>query len=538
MDNLRAAFAWSLESSDTEAALTLASSLQPLWLTRGRIQEGLNWLDAALADETAEGAETSAARVRAFADRGLLLSFTGTTVEIDDAERTLATARELGDPALVARALTACGGLAQRDRELAGPYFAEAAGLARDIGDSRLLAQILALDALSALVVGEVVPAQAAAEEGLQIADSIGDAVVSRQCRFALCWVQVFGSDLSGTAVRLGQLAEESAADHDAMFSMYASVMRASTLAYTGDADGARAAAEAAHHSASELFEYYEGTVLSIIGFVHLAAGDASAAREAWEAARQRTGMDPQIASTYNWAAVAALACGDLAAARRWADDVVSATKGCYLSISLASRARVEIARGELDAAERDAYEALDLTARLGGDLVVPFALDCLAIAASDTGNHLSAARLFGAAEAARQHIGIVRFKLLQADDDARIAASQDALGENDFDAAWAEGLALSIQEAIAYAQRGRGERKRASSGWASLTRAELDVVRLVSEGLSNKEVAARLFVSPRTVQAHLTHIYTKLGLTSRVQLAQEAAKHGVTTDVGASPTT
>ena len=48
-----------------------------------------------------------------------------------------------------------------------------------------------------------------------------------------------------------------------------------------------------------------------------------------------------------------------------------------------------------------------------------------------------------------------------------------------------------------------------------------------VSEGLGNKEVAARLFVSPRTVRPHLTYIYTKLGLTSRVQLAQEAAKHG-----------
>jgi DNA-binding CsgD family transcriptional regulator len=86
--------------------------------------------------------------------------------------------------------------------------------------------------------------------------------------------------------------------------------------------------------------------------------------------------------------------------------------------------------------------------------------------------------------------------------------------------------LALSIEEAVAYAQRGRGERKRASSGWASLTRAELDVVKLVGEGLGNKDVAARLFVSPRTVQAHLTHIYTKLGLTSRVQLAQEVARH------------
>ena len=60
----------------------------------------------------------------------------------------------------------------------------------------------------------------------------------------------------------------------------------------------------------------------------------------------------------------------------------------------------------------------------------------------------------------------------------------------------------------------------------ASLTPTELDVVRLVSEGLANNDIAARLFVSPRTVQTHLTHVYTKLGLTSRVQLAQEAARH------------
>jgi len=65
------------------------------------------------------------------------------------------------------------------------------------------------------------------------------------------------------------------------------------------------------------------------------------------------------------------------------------------------------------------------------------------------------------------------------------------------------------------------------SSGWASLTPTERDVVRLVSEGLANNEIAARLFVSPRTVQTHLTHVYSKLGLTSRVQLAQEAARHG-----------
>ena len=57
-----------------------------------------------------------------------------------------------------------------------------------------------------------------------------------------------------------------------------------------------------------------------------------------------------------------------------------------------------------------------------------------------------------------------------------------------------------------------------------SLMPTERDVVRLVHEGLGNKEIAARLFVSPRTVQTHLTHVYTKLGLTSRVQLVREAA--------------
>jgi DNA-binding CsgD family transcriptional regulator len=122
--------------------------------------------------------------------------------------------------------------------------------------------------------------------------------------------------------------------------------------------------------------------------------------------------------------------------------------------------------------------------------------------------------------------MGAVRFKVWDASYDASVAAVRDAMGEQDFDSAWAEGAGLSTDEAIAYAQRRHGERKRSASGWASLTPTERDVVRLVSEGLGNNVIATRLFVSPRTVQTHLTHVYTKLGLSSRVQLVQEAARH------------
>jgi predicted ATPase/class 3 adenylate cyclase/DNA-binding CsgD family transcriptional regulator len=527
IDNLRAAFAWSREGSDVELALTLASSLQPLWLTRGRIQEGLNWLGAALADGRPETAEVSEAYVRASTNKAQVLSQLASADVLDEAVRILATAREFGDPALVMQALTACGLIAANDADTARQYFTEAAGIARDLGDLWTLAQIRAHEAISGLIGDGSLPAiQAAAEEALRIAEGIGDGFVARQCLMALGWMEISGVDLPGGAVRLGEVAEASAAAHDPMYAMYACVLRAYALAHTGDAAGARAVAEAARRSASALFEFYEGPVHTAFGIAHLAAGDASAAWQAYEAARQCSGMDLQIAATYSWAALAPLACGDLAAARRWADDVVVATRGRGLSIALASRASVVIAQGELDAAERDACDALDLAGRLGADLIVPFALDCLAAVADDRGNHQIAARLLGAAETARQSMGLVRFKALEADHEARIAAVRDTLGDNDFDAAHAEGAALSIAEAIAYAQRGRGARRRAGSGWASLTPAELDVVRLVSEGLGNKDVATRLFVSPRTVQAHLTHIYSKLGLTSRVQLAQEAARH------------
>lgn len=70
------------------------------------------------------------------------------------------------------------------------------------------------------------------------------------------------------------------------------------------------------------------------------------------------------------------------------------------------------------------------------------------------------------------------------------------------------------------------GRRRRPSSGWNSLTPTELQVAELVGRGLTSPQIAARLYVSPRTVQTHISHSLRKLGLGSRVQLATTVARH------------
>jgi DNA-binding CsgD family transcriptional regulator len=80
----------------------------------------------------------------------------------------------------------------------------------------------------------------------------------------------------------------------------------------------------------------------------------------------------------------------------------------------------------------------------------------------------------------------------------------------------------LTLTGALAYARRGLGRRSRPTSGWAALTPAELEVAELAAAGLGNAEIAERLFVSVPTVKTHLRHVYGKLGVANRTELAAE----------------
>jgi DNA-binding CsgD family transcriptional regulator len=379
-----------------------------------------------------------------------------------------------------------------------------------------------------AFVAGDPIAVRATAPEGRQLADVIGDHFESRQCRWRLAGAQMMQGDLVEAIAQLRHLVAEAEADHDEMLRVTILFILPHVLAFHGDASGARAAADAAIEAAADVGDLYVGGSYIALIVVALAAGDVALAADAAEAAWSHMGRYGEIATmNMPYMAQAALARGDLTTARRFADDAGAGTTGWWLAYALTARARVAIAQGVPGQAEDDAQDALACAAEFGTYLGISDTLECLAAVAGEAGSHREAARLCGAPEAIRQRIGAVRFKIYDAGCEASVAALRDALGDEDFDAAWAEGAALSTEEAIAYAQRGRGERKRPASGWDSLTPTERDVVQLVSEGLGNKDIATRLFVSPRTVQTHLSHVYTKLGLTSRVQLAQEAARHG-----------
>jgi DNA-binding CsgD family transcriptional regulator len=529
IDNLRAAFTWSRETGDTATALRLASALYPLWATRGRIQEGLAWLDTAITDADADRDEVApAVRARALADNVMLDMHAGGNDSMGRALQALAIAREVDDPALLARALTACGSGAVYDPQVAQPYFAEAIGLARSIGDGWRLNQNLVWQAFGSVVMGDPIAIRAAGEEGRNLADAIGDRFASHGCRWSLAVAQGMTGDPVTAVAQLGEINADADAAHDTLWRCCALFMEALMLAYHGDPSAARDAGNGAVAVAAELGGFFPGLAYAGLTVATLAAGDVAAADEAIAAGLPHLSLQPKMAAIWiAYAAQAALARGDLNTARRVADEAVEATSGFHLSLALTTRAGVAIMQGEPEQADRDAHDALATAASTGAYAAAPGTLECLAVLAFGAGSHPEAARLFGAADAIRQRGGLVRFKIFDAFFEFPITALREAMGEKDFEAAWTEGAALSTEEAIAYAQRGHGKRKRPTSGWAALTPTERDVVRLVSEGLTNNDIATRLFVSPRTVQTHLTHVYTKLGLTSRVQLAQEAARHG-----------
>lgn len=527
IDNLRAAFNWSREIADFETALTLVSSLRALWLKRGRFREGLAGFDAVFTDERYDGEDVAPSTwVTAVADAAQLAVWLAVPASKQRAQHALAVAAETGDQHLLARIKMAYGMLNWEQLDVAAAYLSDAAELSRGLGDLSMLAEALGYLTFTTFAAGDPRSARASGEEGWAVADSIGDGFVSRYCRVFLGGALVLQGLLADAARLATSVVDDARTVGDKPMEAFGLMMLGQAHVFMGSADSAESAEATALEIASILGGFHEDSAYVVLAGAALVRGDARGAVRACAAALQNTYLRKELfIRCILPMAEALLSCGEAVEARRWADESVATFPGTYRVSALISRARIALAQGETQQAERDVHDALSDAQRTGGYLRVSDALECLAALTASTAPP-RAARLLGAADGIRQRQQEAGLAVFDAECDTAVSRLRQAMGEEAFDAARAEGESLTTSEAIAFAQRGRGERKRPACGWESLTPTECNVVRLLSDGLGNRDIAARLFISPRTVQTHLTHIYGKLNLSSRLQVVQEAARH------------
>ncbi|MCA2217722.1 ATP-binding protein [Jidongwangia harbinensis] len=179
---------------------------------------------------------------------------------------------------------------------------------------------------------------------------------------------------------------------------------------------------------------------------------------------------------------------------------------------------------GDLAGATEAAKESLEVR-RLVEDeqFTVGLALESLAWIAGGERRDTRAAHLLGASERMWQamHASLASFRSLDDFHDETVSQVRARLGDRAYDAAARRGAELTTAEAVALAlERNPVPAPRAASDQSGLTRREREVAALIAEGLSNREIAARLVVAQRTAEGHVENILSKLGFTSRAQVA------------------
>ena len=257
------------------------------------------------------------------------------------------------------------------------------------------------------------------------------------------------------------------------------------------------------------------------------------------ELAPSRVILEAVVASGADYGYYLAWALVTLADVVRAQDDPVGAQKRAVEALETSERvasptvvALSRVVLGRLAAERRDwgeaetlLHDALRAQAERQLRLWLPQTLDALAEVAAGLDSYEEAARLMGAAERARTDHGLVRWR----PDQPRLRTLHDTtraeMGDEAFAAAHAEGGTLSLEETIAWIRRARGSRKRPRAGWESLTPTEVQVVELVTQGLTNPQIGERMFISRATVKVHLAHIFQKLDVTSRSELTAQAVR-------------
>jgi predicted ATPase len=417
-DNFRAALGWSLEHAPDEFALRLGHALYPLWEVRNQQLEGRRWLEALLDRSRSETGLASAMARRAGnlawelgdGDRAIALL-----------ERALATARRSGDRRHLARALTSLGNVTglRGDLRLAQSLLEQGHALAREVGDQLFIAESLLFQAWVALHQSAY--------------DRARDLLQAHETVCAGSWWQQVRSLLLR-----GRVEED-----------------------TGNYAAARSRLEECRSLAvSEGARVAEGTAIAALGSVAAAEGRLAEARQAYEESLARSrepvqgflvgplgGLGELAAAEGRHDAARALLARELELARE-SGDLVDVVRTLHRLGSAAA------ARADREAARSAYSEALALCHAAGTPRLLADSLTGLGTldAAEAGGEGGRAARLLAAAETIRDAIGAPLTPAARPVWERAVASAREILGDPGFDAAWAQGRALPLDDAVAFA--------------------------------------------------------------------------------------
>jgi len=542
IDNVRRALQWAVEHPDPAPIVELTGRLFAYWVGGSNLGEGADWTAHAVERTRDAPAEVRVPLLRRYA---ALRGLSGTARDNDwdlaweALMETVELARQSGDDRNLVLALVQAASSARNlptgDRP---ELLAEAIELARATGFDRGLAFALYMTAhYSWRDGGDVVAGTRMAEEAVALARAAGATNIERLAIAVLACLRIPKGEVA-TAIEPLEVAAASLRDVGESF-MFGQVLMALALtrALMGDDAGADAVIAELEELARSAGPAEAMLVLSARGAVaHVRDPDD------WAdfVGTFQAGLAVPAESLSPYARFARTAVRGVLGARAGRvlvapdlmDDVrqlasVDMHAGLCPSSALPA-GFATFAAGDDASAETYLCKALERMVTTGTSHAWARmqSLLMLAALASRRGEHEEAARLFGSVHAQAAALGVsTATDSWRWCSDGQVEVSRAALGSELFDQRWEQGAGLGWEEVVAYILRGRGKRRRPTVGWESLTPTELLVVELVADGVSNKDIAAKLFMSVPTVKSHLTHVYAKLDMRNRAELSGSYAR-------------
>jgi predicted ATPase/DNA-binding CsgD family transcriptional regulator len=525
LPNIRAALEHAADVPDPDHnGLRLMAALAFFWTQRGYAAEGADHaLRVLAADPTAPAVLRARARWAGAYDRFYSFDFGPATAEANTA---LEEAIQAGDEATQGRCWHVLAAATfMVDPGASRPLFESSLELARASGDRWAEADSLQFLGFSHLLQHRPAPSGELLAQSGAMADEMGNAFQQAWQHLAFGTAKAYVGELEDAAMQLRTGINIARRVGDPAVEIWGCSCWAVVELSRGNVAELRAIADSMDRPGRPLGE--AGThVLDALRLIAADIDHAAALLGSLGELLLISNDPPDGARMILLGATLALRAGDRTQARAAAGRALA---GCeQLGSALAGACRVFLAR--LDrydgvAAEQQAHAGLAEITDAGLWAEVPDALELLGGFAIDSGSFAEGARLLAAATAMHERMGQQCWIAGEVEQDHARAVAE--LGD-DFPRIAAEGQQLDAPAAVAYGRRARGERRRPSFGWDSLTPTELEVVRLAAAGLTNPAIGERLFISRGTVKTHLLHVFAKLGVHTRAELAAAAIRHGL----------